>query len=98
MYSRNLGGIKSDGQLLEMQEELRRSYAEEHEPEPEPQAALPSPPPPKAEGGKRLLDLGFLKNIQIDDLILIGIGILLLLDSDGGNDMLVLLIALMLFF
>lgn len=39
-----------------------------------------------------------LRDIEIDDLILIGIGILLLLDSDSDNDMLVILILLMLFF
>ena len=39
-----------------------------------------------------------LRNVEIDDLILIGIGILLLLDSDTDNDTLVLLILLMLFF
>lgn len=47
---------------------------------------------------KSLFNLDFLKNIQVDDLILIGIGILLLLDSDASNDMLIILIILMLFF
>ncbi|HOJ48148.1 MAG TPA: hypothetical protein PLD48_04645 [Bacillota bacterium] len=47
---------------------------------------------------KSLFNLDFLKNIQVDDLILIGIGILLLLDSDASNDMLIILILLMLFF
>ncbi|MBO5914020.1 MAG: hypothetical protein J6Q72_01605 [Clostridia bacterium] len=50
---------------------------------------------PKARRGLRL---DFLRDIAIDDLILIGIGLLLLLDSDGENDLFVLVIAFLLFF
>jgi len=76
-----------------------------HKPEPQyyppppPQEDYHSEPPPPPPSKKLLgINLDFLKNIQIDDLILIGIGILLLLDSDASNDMLVKLIAMMLFF
>ena len=109
MYSRNFGGVRSDGQLREFESNWQKQYSQgqypggfDYKPEqspycpvvPEPECCPPPPPPQK-----RLLDfnLGFLKDIQIDDLILIGIGILLLLDSDGSNDLLIILIAAMLF-
>lgn len=90
MYMRDFSGIKSEGQLYNMEQGYRQEREESH--------GLPPPPvctdePPK-RGGKSLINLDFLRNIRIDDLLLIGIGILLLFDSDSDNDLLVLLILL----
>lgn len=63
-----------------------------------PRAALPAAGAPGAPGksiGGFLS--GLLSNISIDDLILIGIGILLLLDGDEGNDAILILILALLF-
>ena len=61
----------------------------------------PPCPPPGAPGapGKSIGGFlsGLLSNISIDDLILIGIGILLLLDGDEGNDAILILILALLF-
>ena len=93
MYSRDFGGIKSEGTLYNMEQEYNqsRSYGNMQEEWREPQPAEQEHPP---KG--RTFD--FLRNLQIDDLILIGIGILLLLDSEEDNDIFVLIIALLLFF
>lgn len=108
MYSRNFGGIRSDGQLQELEDNWRKQYSEQRnydkpDRRPEPTPYTPAPVVKEScetSSPKRLLDFNFdfLKNIQLDDLILIGIGILLLLDSDASNDMLIVLIAIMLFF
>lgn len=127
MYSRDFGGIRSDGQLREFEDNWKKEYMQKQqkdvgfdqkqthafppsEPKPYYYAPPPSPPPqeeetvsnktdePPSKKAFSLFNFDFLKNIQIDDLILIGIGILLLLDSDASNDMLIVLIALMLFF
>lgn len=127
MYSRDFGGIRSDGQLKEFENNWRNQYTQkeytensqikpgipyyEHsEPERiktdhdtfhnEPPVQESCPQTPLTSPTKSLfnINLDFLKKIQIDDLILIGIGILLLLDSDANNDMLIILIAMMLFF
>lgn len=114
MYSRDFGSIRSDGQLREFENNWQKQYSEKIKHTEEPRADtvfVPiQSPAEKAEAvpvqehcekppeKKSLLNLDFLKNIQVDDLILIGIGILLLLDSDTSNDMLIILIALMLFF
>lgn len=47
---------------------------------------------------KRGKGLDFLRDLKLDDLILIGIGLLLLLDSDGENDIFTLLIVFLLIF
>lgn len=98
MYSRDFGGIKSDGQLYNYEREYNEYNQsnrydrgrEDH-----------SPPEKHAEpenDRKKGLSLDFLRDLRVDDLILIGIGLLLLLDSDGENDIFVLLIAFLLFF
>jgi len=89
MYSRDFGGIKSEGQLYNMQQEYR------DEGEEMPQYRREEEYPPEKEE-KRGFSLDFLRNLRLDDLILIGIGILLLLDSDKENDMIVFLIAFLL--
>ena len=46
---------------------------------------------------KGLLDLSFLQDLKIEDLLLIAIGFLLLTDGDGANnDLLIILVALLL--
>lgn len=100
MYSRDFGGIKSDGQLYNYEREYNESR-EQHEPQnrfdynetrESQEAGLQT-----HDRGKGL-KLDFLRDLRLDDLILIGIGLLLLLDADGDNDIFVLLIALLLFF
>ena len=95
MYSRDFGGIKSDGQLYNMEREYNESRAqsEEKHTRREEQCELPQ----KSEARKGLR-LDFLRDLKADDLILIGIGLLLLLDSDGENDIFLLIIAFLLFF
>lgn len=97
MYSRDFGGIKSEGQLYNYEREYNesrnsRDYREEEQTEHNGQET-PKPCEP-SKGFK----LGFLRDLKADDLILIGIGLLLLLDSDGENDIFVLLIAFLLLF
>lgn len=98
MYSRDFGGIKSDGQLYNYEREYNeynqsarydRDKEEIHPPEKQSE---------HESERKRGLSLDFLRDLRADDLILIGIGLLILLDSDGENDILALLIAFLLFF
>lgn len=95
MYNRDFGGIRSEGQLYNYEREYNASReqakAEAERTEPEENAA------PVCES-KKGLRLDFLRDLRLDDLILIAIGILLLLDSDGDNDMFVLILAFLLFF
>ena len=90
MYSRDFGGIKSDGQLYNLEREYGDSLRQEHR-EKEDCAQEERLP-------KKSFSLDFLRDLKLDDLILIGIGILLLLDSDGENDIFVFLIAFLLMF
>lgn len=100
MYSRDFGGIKSDGQLYNYEREYnesrnRNGSVDEYEYRNERECEHHEPTPCEKSKGIRL---DFLRNMQLDDLILIGIGLLLLLDSDGDNDIFVLLIALLFIF
>ncbi len=90
MYSRDFGGIKSEGQLYNLEREYNEARAQEPQ-EAEAVCQIESEP-------KKSSPLSFLQNLQLDDLILIGIGLLLLLDSQEENDIFVLLIAFLLFF
>lgn len=96
-YSRDIGGIRSDGQLYEMQRRLQ----EEARPEPE---TPPPPPPPPSVGAPEAQKaqsspLSFLRDLKMDDLLLLAIGFLLLTDSgQERNDLLFLLIGLLLLF
>ena len=99
MYSRDFGGIKSDGQLYNYEREYNENFRRDNDQRyeyapPESQNECPVTQKEKDKG----LRLDFLRDLRIDDLILIGIGLLLLLDSEGENDIFVLLIALLLFF
>ena len=90
MYSRDFGGIKSEGQLYNFERDYNQSRRFEQEKEDHKENC--------PETVRRKSPLDFLRNLEIDDLILIGIGILLLLDSEEENDILVLIIALMFLF
>lgn len=97
MYSRNYGGIQSEGQLFNLQNDLR----EEKKEEPSREAV------PVSSGGGGGLSLprfsifdkfrGIFDHFEIDDLILIAIGVLLLLDGDTDNDILLIFILALLF-
>lgn len=92
IYSRDFGGIKSEGQLYNLEREYNQSRRyEDYESRYDERDNCHEKPK-----GKGALD--FLRHLEIDDLILIGIGILLLLDSDEENDVFLLIIALMLLF
>ena len=93
MYSREMGGIKSDGQLYGMNHPI--SVPEREEPAAETfREQTPCRDEPKRKG---LLDLSFLHDLKIEDLLLIAIGFLLLTDGDGeNNDLLIILVALLL--
>ncbi|MBQ3229867.1 MAG: hypothetical protein IJO64_02570 [Clostridia bacterium] len=98
MYSRDFGGIKSEGQLYNLEREYNESRAREREygdeREHRERERSAEPPSEKPKG----LRLDFLRELRLDDLILIGIGLLLLLDSEEENDIFVFLIALLLMF
>lgn len=103
MYSRDFGGIKSEGQLYNLEREYNESrrtgngydssFGRERDDRCEDvREKCPQRNEPKG------ISLDFLRNLRLDDLILIGIGILLLLDSDSENDIFVFLIAFLLMF
>ncbi len=88
-------------------EEYESQFIRREEPTPEP-TYQPSPPeePPKAVPvsakpvGEGILSkaMSLFRGLEFDDILLIAIGVLLLLDSDEDNDVIVIFIALMLFF
>ncbi|MFA6730530.1 MAG: hypothetical protein WCR95_06005, partial [Eubacteriales bacterium] len=84
MYSRNYGGIQSEGQLYNLQNELKESQREE----PCELEAAPACKTGCSLGRSSIFDKfrGIFTNFDIDDLILIAIGVLLLLDGDSSND------------
>ncbi len=92
MYSRDFGGIRSEGQLYNLEREFNESRSDRHEQSQS--EALPVKSTPES----RRLGLDFLRELKLDDLILIGIALLLLLDSDGENDLFAILIALTVLF
>lgn len=105
-YSREMGGIRSDGQLYELQRRMQqeppgdvpREQVQVHE-EPAQEAMAQPAPPPKAPEGGGLFHLSFLRDLKMDDLLLLAIGFLLLTDSgQERNDLLFLLIGLLLLF
>lgn len=99
MYSRDFGGIKSDGQLYNYEREYNEARANGYEQADEPSRQA-SYSEHRQEGiakpAGRSLD--FLRNMSIDDLLLIAITLLLLLDSDGDNDIFALLVVFLLLF
>lgn len=100
MYSRDFGGIQSEGQLYNFERQYNENRAREDFPQnpiEEPTPKIEEVPVMKRER-RSGFGLDFLRDLRLDDLILIGIGILLLLDSDSENDIFILIIALFLMF
>ncbi len=91
MYSRDYGGVQSDGMYSSAYDGQFGSEQTVSEP------AVSTVSPPAESGKKSLIDLSFLKRLETDDLLIIAIGILLLLDSDISSDMILLFVAAMLF-
>lgn len=100
MYSRDFGGIRSEGQLYNLEREYNESRSREREYDDDRERSDRNcdPPEPPACEKPRGSKLDFLRDLRLDDLILIGIGLLLLLDSEEENDIFVLLIAFLLMF
>lgn len=94
MYSRNYGGIQSEGQLYNLQNELRDEKREEPRLE-----TLPVSKDGCEPSRPSIFDKfrGIFNHFEIDDLLLIAIGVLLLLDGDMDNDILLIFILALLF-
>ncbi len=91
MYSREMGGIRSDGQLYTMGHPPETETFRE---EPPVRETCSVPEAPKKKG---LLDLSFLQNLKLEDLLLLAIGFLLLTgNGEDNNDLLILLVGLLL--
>ena len=103
-YSREMGGIRSDGQLYELQRRMQQEPPKEppqvHEEPVQETMECPAPPPsPKAQERGGLLNLSFFRDLKMDDLLLLAIAFLMLTDSgQERNDLLFLLIGLLLLF
>ncbi len=87
MFNSSYGGIESDGMYQQMQKEHQASQNGNN---------LETSEVFKPEK-KRGFGSSLFKNIETDDLILLGIAILLLLDGDGDNDIFVFIIAALIF-
>ena len=96
MYSRDFSGIKSDGQLREFQENLYRQYetpaAHRHE------EHIHKPKEEEKKGLLGGLNFDFLKNIKLEDLLLIGIGLLILFGKEEHDTLILILIAALVIF
>ena len=92
MYSRGFGNnIESDGILREVERRYEENAAQDIP------AMTPCPKEPPAK--ERGIDLKrMFKNINIEDLLLLAIGVLLLLDGEPDNDILLIAIVFLLFF
>ncbi len=88
MFNSAYSGIESDGMYRNMTQEFKES---------EPSYDPPKEAPAMAPQRKSILGNSFLKNIGVDDLILIGIALLLLLDGEEDNDIFVFIIAALIF-
>lgn len=92
MYSRAFGnGIESDGILREVERRYDESGAGDM-----PVMSQHRDEPPAKERGIDLKRI--FKNISIEDLLLLAIGVLLLLDGEPDNDILLIAIVFLLFF
>ena len=90
MYNSSYSGIESDGMLHNMRMEHPQQVEEKRE------AEVFRHDYQKNEK-KGVFGSSFLKNIQLDDLILLGIALLLLLDGEEDNDIFVFVIAALVF-
>ncbi len=90
MFNSSYGGIESDGMYHQMQKEQQHPQSRNDLEDAE---TFKTFKPEK----KRLFGSSFFKNIETDDLILLGIALLLLLDGDGDNDIFVFIIAAIIF-
>lgn len=102
MYSRSFGGIESDGQLHQ-KENLNRTpseYREFSEEDSLPQREISPPAEEKAveAGGFFKKGGGLFSKISTEDLILLGIALLILLDGNPDNDLLLIALAFIFFF
>ena len=88
MFNSSYGGIESDG----MMNNLRREQFNVQNNEAAESSAIKQNGCEKSDK-KGFFGSSFLKNIETDDIILIGIALLLLLDGDGDNDIFVFIIA-----
>lgn len=96
MYTRDFGGIKSDGQLREYEEMLRKQRENDSGYVAHSDSYDPAPRNDEPQSSSGLFGLPFLKNISLEDIILLAIGALLLFDIDKTDDILVILIILLL--
>ena len=102
MYSRDFGGIRSDGQLREFQDDLQNRYDKKDSARADGVIAEKDSERDKnASGGllesvkSSFAGFDFLKNIKLEDLILIGIGLLILFGNEDHNIITLILIALL---
>ena len=92
MYSRDFGNIRSEGTLYNLEHGL---YEDRGAPEPDRAEGYAAEAPRKPLAGG-IVDT--LRGLKLDDLLIIAIGVLLLRDSEPGNDMIILLVAALLLF
>ena len=87
MYSREMGGVRSDGQLfgMDLQKEI-----------PEAPAELSSETASTKAEAKESMGAGLLQSLKIDDLLLPAIALLLFAGDKKNDDLLILLVALLL--
>ena len=91
MFNSSYGGIESDGMLHGMRtEQPRIEETEKRDAE-----VFNHNSRPKEKKG--IFGSSFLKNLQTDDLILIGIALLLLLDGEEDNDIFIFIVAALIF-
>lgn len=102
MYSRSFGGIDSDGQLHK-EENLNRSPSEYREflnGEPASQAEAPASQRETAveAGSFSKKRRGLFSGISTEDLLILGIALLILTDGNPDNDLLLIVLAFIFFF
>lgn len=103
MYSNSFEQSRKSG----VPEEYESQFIRREEPQAEPAYQPPAPaeepqavPVSAKPVGDGILSkaMSLFRGLEFDDILLIAIGVLLLLDSDEDNDVIVIFIALMLFF
>lgn len=102
MYSRSFGGIDSDGQLHK-EENLNRTPSEYREfsgeDAPQRRDSLPSREETAVETGSGFKkNKGLFSKLGTEDLILLGVALLILMDGNPDNDLLLIALAFIFFF